>query len=51
MERLRLIRKKQFGSTSERASEVVLEQLSLLFNEAEVYAVKKEKEEPAPAVE
>ena len=33
MEQLRLIRKKQFGSTSEKASEEVLEQLSLLFNE------------------
>ena len=53
MEQLRLIRKKQFGYTSEKASEEVLEQLSLLFNEAEVYAaeVEEQKEEDAPVVE
>ena len=53
MEQLRLIRKKQFGSTSEKASEEVLEQLSLLFNEAELYAaeVEEQKEEDAPVVE
>ena len=53
MEQLRLIRKKQFGSTSEKASEEVLEQLSLLFNETEVYAAETEaqKEEAAPVVE
>lgn len=38
MQQLRLVRQKQFGSSSEKASEEVMEQLSLLFNEAEVYA-------------
>jgi len=51
MEQLRLIRKKQFGASSEKASEEVLEQLSLLFNEAEVYAAEEQKEEDAPVVE
>ena len=52
MEQLRLIRKKQFGSASEKASEEVLEQLSLLFNEAEVYAAEVEElKEEAPVVE
>ena len=35
---LRLSRHKRFGAASERASEDVMDQLSLLFNEAEVYA-------------
>lgn len=48
MEQLRLIRKKQFGASSEKASEEVLEQLSLLFNEAEVFV--SEETENAPAV-
>lgn len=50
MEQLHLIRKKKFGSTSEKASEEVLEQLSFLFDEAEVYAAEAQQEE-APAVE
>lgn len=33
-----LARKKQFGSSSERASEEVMEQMSFLFNEAEVFS-------------
>ena len=37
---LRLSRHKRFGASSERASEEVMDQLSLLFNEAEVYADK-----------
>ena len=37
-EALRLSRHKRFGAASERASEEVMDQLSLLFNEAEVYA-------------
>ena len=48
MEQLRLIRKKQFGASSEKASEEVLEQLSLLFNEAEVFA--SEETENAPSL-
>lgn len=53
MEQMRLIRKKQFGVSSEKASEETLEQLSLLLNEAEVYASEEQKEEvaPAPAIE
>ena len=47
MEQLRLIRHRQFGSSSERISEEGMEQLSLLFNEAEVYA-DEEKPEPTP---
>ena len=37
-EALRLSRQKRFGASSERTSEEAVEQLSLLFNEAEVYA-------------
>ena len=37
-EALRLSRQKRFGASSERTSEDAMEQLSLLFNEAEVYA-------------
>ena len=47
MEQLRLARHRQFGSSSERISEEGMEQLSLLFNEAEVYA-DQEKSEPTP---
>ena len=47
MEQLRLVRHRQFGSSSERISEEGMEQLSLLFNEAEVYA-DEEKSEPTP---
>ena len=45
MEQLRLSRQKRFGSSSERTSEEAMEQLSLLFNEAEVYADQGAKEE------
>ena len=38
MEQLRLLKKRQFGSSSERAKEQLDGQLSLLFNEAEAYA-------------
>ena len=38
LEQLRVVKSKQFGSSSEKASEEVYGQLSLLFNEAEVYA-------------
>ena len=50
LEQLRVIRSKQFGSTSEKASEEVVGQLSLLFNEPEVYA-EEEKGAEEPAVE
>ena len=43
-EALRLSRHKRFGAASERASEEVMDQLSLLFNEAEVYADQAVKE-------
>lgn len=36
MEQMKLLKKKQFGSSSEKASPEVLEQMSLLFNEAEL---------------
>ena len=48
LEQLRVIHSKQFGASSEKASKEVYEQLSLLFNEAEVYAGEAEE---APAVE
>ena len=50
LEQLRVIKSKQFGSTSEKASEEICGQLSLLFNEPEVLA---EEEQPSeePAVE
>lgn len=37
MEQLRLLRKKQFGASSEKSSEDTLEYLGCLFNEAEAY--------------
>ena len=43
-EALRLSRQKRFGASSERTSEDAMEQLSLLFNEAEVYADQGAKE-------
>ena len=53
LEQLRLVRRRKFGASSEKASEEVYEQLSLLFDEAEVYASKaaeRENEaEPEPA--
>lgn len=42
MEQLRLSKKKLYGASSEKTSEEVMEQLGLLFNEAEVYAAKEE---------
>ena len=47
LQQLRVIRQKQFGSSSEKASEEVVEQLSLLFNEAEVCAAEQMAEEAA----
>ena len=38
MEALRLARHKQFGSSSEKSEDTLMEQLSFLFNEAEVFS-------------
>ena len=46
MEALRLARHKQFGASSEKSEDSLVEQLSFLFNEAEVFsAAEKEAEE------
>ena len=50
LEQLRVLKSKQFGSSSEKASEEIVGQLSLLFNEPEVYAEDTEEAEE-PAVE
>ncbi len=47
MEQLKLLKRKQFGSSSEKASEEVMEQMSLLFDEAEACAYTEQKEESA----
>ena len=45
MEALRLARHKQFGASSEKSEDTLMEQLSFLFNEAEVFsAAEKEAE-------
>lgn len=49
MEALRLARHKQFGASSEKISEDAMEQLSFLFNEAEVCA-EEEAEESVTSV-
>ena len=49
-EALRLSRQKRFGASSERSSESAMEQLSLLFNEAEVYADQAAKEDDSVTV-
>ena len=49
MEALLLARHKRFGASSEKSDEAVMEQMSLLFNEAEVFAEVK-AEEPAETV-
>ena len=41
LEQLGIIRKHVFASTSEKTSDAVMEQMSLLFNEAEVYEDKR----------
>lgn len=53
LEQLRLTRHRQFGSRSEKASEEVMEQMSLLFDEAEVTAAveKATEEKSAPVTE
>jgi transposase len=46
MEALRLARHKQFGASSEKSEDTLVEQLSFLFNETEVFsAVEKEEAE------
>ena len=51
MEALRLARHKQFGASSEKSEETLTEQLSFLFNEAEVFsAAEKEAEENVTVV-
>ncbi len=48
LEQLRVLKSRKFGTASEKASEEVYGQLSLLFDEPEVYAEDTEKaEEPA----
>ena len=49
-EAIRLSRKKRFGASSERTSEDVMEQLSLLFNEAEVYVDQAAEEDDGSVV-
>ena len=49
-EALRLSRQRRFGTSSERTSEDTMEQLSLLFNEAEVYADQAVKEDDGSVV-
>lgn len=44
MEALRLARHKRFGSSSEKSEDTLCEQLSFLFNEAEVFAEADDKE-------
>ena len=44
MEALRLARHKQFGASSEKSEDTLIEQLSFLFNEAEVFSAEDKKE-------
>ena len=44
-EALRLARHKRFGASSEKSEDALMEQLSLLFDEAEVYSAAEKKEE------
>ena len=50
MEALRLARHKQFGASSEKTDESVMEQLTFLFDEAEVFAETKAEEEAVTVV-
>lgn len=50
MEALRLARHKQFGASSEKSEESLMEQLNFLFNEAEVFAEVSTKQEEAVVV-
>ena len=51
LEQLRLARKKQFGASSEKATEEVTEQLSFLFDEPAAYKQPKEEPEAEETVE
>ena len=44
MEALRLTRHKQFGASSEKSEDPLMEQLSFLFNEAEVFSAAEKEE-------
>ena len=46
MEALRLARHKQFGASSEKSEDTLMEQLSFLFNEAECSLPLKRKKKP-----
>ena len=50
MEALRLARHKQFGASSEKSEDPLMEQLSFLFNEAEVFAEAKAAEDNVTVV-
>ena len=45
MEALRLARHKQFGASSEKSEDTLMEQLSFLFNEAEVFSAAERKKQ------
>lgn len=45
LEQMKLLKRKQFGASSEKASDEVMEQLSLLFDEAEAYVYAEQKAE------
>ena len=50
MEALRLARHKQFGASSEKSEDTLMEQLSFLFNEAEVFSAAQKEEENVTVV-
>jgi len=50
MEALRLARHKQFGASSEKSEDALMEQLSFLFNEAEVFSAAQKEEENVTVV-
>ena len=50
MEALRLARHKRFGASSEKTDESVMEQLSFLFNEAEVFSTAEKEDAEATDV-
>lgn len=49
-EALRLARHKQFGASSEKSEDTLMEQLSFLFDEAEVYSAAEKEEENVTSV-
>ena len=50
MEALRLARHKQFGASSEKSEDTLMEQLSFLFNEAEVFSAAEKEEDDVTVV-